>query len=174
MNYAKIKKNSTANWVGISVSLYCQGCEFKCPHCFNKETWNPEGGKPFTDEVKKAMFEELKKSYYDALVLLGGELFTSSTLTLIAKANKSATWCQVFKNWATVYFGNLIGALFVVLIIFVGRTYMNFGTEWGHVILNTALHKIEHIYPSDGSGLYAYFRGFLYPIFYDIRYSRIF
>ena len=95
------------------------------------------------------------------VVLLGGELFTSSTLTLIAKANKSATWCQVFKNWATVYFGNLIGALFVVLIIFVGRTYMNFGTEWGHVILNTALHKIEHIYPSDGSGLYAYFRGFL-------------
>lgn len=38
---------------------------------------------------------------------------------------------------------------------------MNFGTEWGHVILNTALHKVEHIYPSDGTGMYAYFRGFL-------------
>ena len=106
MNYAKIKKNSTANWVGISVSLYCQGCEFKCPHCFNKETWNPEGGKPFTDEVKKTMFEELKKSYYDALVLLGGEPTHRNnieTMTQIAKEFK-----DLFPNKTLVMFtGNV-------------------------------------------------------------------
>ncbi|MBR1612586.1 MAG: formate transporter FocA [Succinivibrio sp.] len=95
------------------------------------------------------------------VVLLGGELFTSSTLTLISRANGQITTFELLKNWATVYFGNLVGALIIVAIIFLGRTYMNFHTGWGLTILNTAAHKIHHIQPSDGEGLYAYCRGFI-------------
>ncbi|MGN0903455.1 MAG: formate transporter FocA [Succinivibrio sp.] len=95
------------------------------------------------------------------VVLLGGELFTSSTLTLIAKASGQITWATLLKNWCTVYFGNFIGAVIVVALIFCGRTYMNFHGDWGHTILNTALHKIHHVYPSDGNGSYAYLRGFI-------------
>lgn len=95
------------------------------------------------------------------VVLLGGELFTSSTLTLVSKAAGQITWWQLIKNWMTVYAGNFVGAMVVVLLIFAGRTYMNFGNEWGHTILNTALHKIHHVYPSDGEGGCAYLRGFI-------------
>ena len=93
------------------------------------------------------------------VVLLGGELFTSSTLTIVAKVTKQITWRQLFKNWMIVYFGNLVGALFIVLLIMLARSYMNFGTDWGKVVLDTAAHKIHHVYESDGDLKYA--RGFI-------------
>jgi len=52
------------------------------------------------------------------VVVVGGELFTSSTLTLIAKASNRITTKQMLKNWMTVYFGNFIGATFLVFLIF--------------------------------------------------------
>ncbi len=47
MRYASIKPNDSINGEGVCVSLFVQGCEGKCPNCFNKETWNFNGGKPF-------------------------------------------------------------------------------------------------------------------------------
>jgi organic radical activating enzyme len=73
MNYMKIKKNSIANFAGVSVSLYVSGCKFYCKGCFNRSSWNPKSGDEFTDEVKKEIFDELKKAYYDNFVILGGE-----------------------------------------------------------------------------------------------------
>ena len=82
-------------------------------------------------------------------VLLGCELFTSSTLTLVAKSAKLVTWKTVLKNWCVVYFGNLIGGLIIVLLMMLARQYNAFGGEWGRVILNTALHKISHMHPGE-------------------------
>lgn len=47
MNYADIKVNDSVNGIGISVSLFVQGCNRFCKNCFNKETWDFKGGKPF-------------------------------------------------------------------------------------------------------------------------------
>ena len=93
------------------------------------------------------------------VVLLGGELFTSSTLTIVAKVTKQITWTRLFKNWFIVYFGNLVGALFVVLLIMLARSYMNYEMNWGKVVLDTAAHKVHHVYESDGDLKYA--RGFI-------------
>ncbi len=82
-------------------------------------------------------------------VCVGGELFTSSTLTLVAKASGLTTWKNVFKNWGIVYIGNLIGGLFIVLLVMLCRQYDAFNGDWGKVILNTALHKIEHVRPDE-------------------------
>ncbi|MGN1393735.1 MAG: formate transporter FocA [Succinivibrionaceae bacterium] len=79
-------------------------------------------------------------------VIMGGELFTSSTLTLVAKAEKLVTWKQVLKNWTTVYIGNLIGGLFIVLLMMLAREYNAFHGVWGKVILETASHKLHHIH----------------------------
>ena len=92
MNYAKIKKNSIGNWLGISVSLYCSGCPFHCKGCFQSETWNPKYGEEFTDEVKEEIFKELEKPYYDNLVLLGGEpleKYNVETMTEVAREFKN-------------------------------------------------------------------------------------
>lgn len=47
MRYSSIKPNDSINGEGVCVSLFVQGCEGKCPDCFNKETWDFNGGKPF-------------------------------------------------------------------------------------------------------------------------------
>ncbi|TCK01468.1 formate transporter [Volucribacter psittacicida] len=78
------------------------------------------------------------------VVVCGSELFTSSTMTLVAKASGRISWQQMVRNWIVVYFGNFLGALFIVLLIwFAGQTLAANG-QWGLTILKTAQHKIHH------------------------------
>ena len=44
------------------------------------------------------------------VVVCGGELFTSSILTIIARANNKITTLQLAKNWAVVYAGTSLAA----------------------------------------------------------------
>ena len=48
MRFSKIKLNDIANGVGITLSLWTQGCPHHCKGCFNKETWSFKGGMEFT------------------------------------------------------------------------------------------------------------------------------
>jgi formate transporter len=79
-------------------------------------------------------------------VLLGGELFTSTTLTLVAKAANRITWRQLLNNWALVYFGNLIGGLIVVGLIIMSAQYTAADGQWGLNAMNVAQHKIHHTF----------------------------
>lgn len=78
------------------------------------------------------------------VVVVGGELFTSSTLTLIAKASHKITTAQMLKNWAIVYLGNYVGATFLVFLVFFAGMYMNDNGQWGLNALNIAEHKLHH------------------------------
>ena len=78
-------------------------------------------------------------------VLLGAELFTSTTLTLVAKAANRITWAQLLKNWALVYFGNFIGGLIVVGLIIVSAEYMAADGQWGLNALKVA-HSRSGVY----------------------------
>lgn len=78
------------------------------------------------------------------VVVCGSELFTSSTMTIAARASGRITTMQMLRNWLVVYCGNFIGAIFIALLIwFAGQTMADHG-QWGLVILNTAQHKIHH------------------------------
>ncbi|MGK4476289.1 formate transporter FocA [Aeromonas molluscorum] len=77
-------------------------------------------------------------------VLLGAELFTSTTLTLVAKAAGRISWAQLFKNWGLVYFGNLIGGLLMVALIVISAQYTADNGQWGLNALNVAQHKLHH------------------------------
>lgn len=80
------------------------------------------------------------------VVVVGGELFTSSTLTLIAKASRRITTGQMLKNWTVVYFGNFVGATFLVFLIFLSGLYLSDHGQWGLNALLTAQHKLHHTY----------------------------
>ncbi|MDY4281116.1 formate transporter FocA [[Pasteurella] aerogenes] len=78
------------------------------------------------------------------VVACGSELFTSSTMTLIARIDGKINTFQMLRNWVMVYLGNFVGAIFIVsLIWFAGQTMAANG-QWGLTILNTAQHKIHH------------------------------
>lgn len=44
MRIANIIKNDVVNGIGVSVSLFVQGCPFHCKGCFNEKSWDFEGG----------------------------------------------------------------------------------------------------------------------------------
>ncbi len=75
MNYAEIKKTDIANGEGVRVSLFVSGCTHRCKGCFNKETWDFNYGKPFTEETENELIKALAPDYINGLTLLGGEPF---------------------------------------------------------------------------------------------------
>lgn len=78
------------------------------------------------------------------VVVCGSELFTSSTMTLVARVGKRINTLQMLRNWLSVYFGNFVGAIIIVMLIwFAGQTMVANG-QWGLTILKTAQHKIHH------------------------------
>ncbi len=78
MNYADIKQYDIANGTGIRVSVFVSGCTHGCKGCFNKEAWDFEYGKPFTDDTVEFVMKCLEPDYYSGLTLLGGEPFEHS------------------------------------------------------------------------------------------------
>ena len=73
MRYNKIRKMDIADGPGVRVSVFLQGCTFHCKNCFNKETWDFNGGLEFTDEVIDEILELCGKSHIAGLSILGGE-----------------------------------------------------------------------------------------------------
>src|ERR1700761_6756295 len=79
-----------------------------------------------------------------ALVLVGGaELFTGNNLIIMAWASGKVPTRTMLRNWTIVWFGNLFGALgLIVLVFFSHHLDMNDG-RIGLSVLNTAVGKIR-------------------------------
>lgn len=73
MHYNKIRKMDVSNGPGIRVSIFMQGCTFKCKGCFNPETHDFNGGKEFTDETIERILDLCSKEHIVGLSILGGE-----------------------------------------------------------------------------------------------------
>ncbi len=78
------------------------------------------------------------------IVLCGAELFTSSVLSSIAWANKQLQFGRMLRIWATVYVGNFIGAMLLLLIVTGAGLYQLDGGNWGLNALQIAQHKLHH------------------------------
>jgi formate/nitrite transporter len=79
-----------------------------------------------------------------ALVLVGGaELFTGNNLIVMAWASGNVSTTTMLRNWAIVWLGNLVGALVLVVMVFLSHHLdMNDG-RIGLSILTTAASKIR-------------------------------
>ncbi|OOE87136.1 formate transporter FocA [Salinivibrio siamensis] len=79
------------------------------------------------------------------LVVLGGaELFTSTVLSMLARANGKISTLSLLYTWARVYIGNLCGALLLVLIVMAAGLYQLDDGQWGLNALHVAQHKLHH------------------------------
>ena len=78
MYIGQIITADSANGTGIRVSLFVSGCTNHCKGCFQPETWDFSYGRPYTPAIETMLLEELSKSYYDGLTILGGEPFELS------------------------------------------------------------------------------------------------
>lgn len=73
IRYAQIRNLDLSNGEGIGVALFVQGCQFRCPNCFNPETWNFNGGKEWTEEIEDKFLELVTKPYIKRISILGGD-----------------------------------------------------------------------------------------------------
>ena len=73
MRYAQIRSMDISNGEHIGVSLFVQGCRFCCKGCFNKETWDFNGGNEWTQEIEDEFIELANRPYIKRISILGGE-----------------------------------------------------------------------------------------------------
>ena len=92
MRYAQIRELDISNGEGVGVALFVQGCRFACKNCFNPETWDFNGGKEWTNEVKEKFLELIDRPYIKRVSLLGGECLADENLDdvldLVTEINK--------------------------------------------------------------------------------------
>lgn len=91
MRYNLIRKMDISNGPGVRVSIFMQGCSFHCKNCFNKETWDFEGGKEFNDDTIENVLNLCSQSHIKGLSILGGEPMHPNNIdgtTKLAKAFK--------------------------------------------------------------------------------------
>ena len=91
MRYNKIRKMDISNGPGVRVSIFMQGCTFKCKNCFNPETHDFNGGTEFTNDIIDKVLDLCNKDYIVGLSILGGEPLHPKNIegtTLLAKKFK--------------------------------------------------------------------------------------
>ena len=80
------------------------------------------------------------------VVLTGAELFTSSTLTLTARASGRITWAPDAHQLGRRLHRQLPRALTMVALVYLGGTWHKADGGWGAVVLETALTKVHHTF----------------------------
>lgn len=73
MRYARIDSCECCNGNDVGMSLYTQGCNQRCPGCFNSDIWDCFGGKQWSNKAKNQVLDVLSKSYIKRMSLVGGE-----------------------------------------------------------------------------------------------------
>ncbi len=73
MNYQKIETCNIGNGLGFRLVLWVSGCRHRCKGCHNQETWDFNGGNPFTEKQEKQIIKYLKPDYIKGITLSGGD-----------------------------------------------------------------------------------------------------
>ena len=72
--YAGLIKNDVVNGEGICVSLWTQGCPFRCRGCHNPETWSFVGGIEVPNDLKGQIVKAISNNGITRnFSVLGGE-----------------------------------------------------------------------------------------------------
>lgn len=61
------------NGEGVRVTLFVSGCNHRCEGCYNKSTWNPHNGTPFTADTLAYLLDLMAPDYIRGLSLTGGD-----------------------------------------------------------------------------------------------------
>ncbi|ATD80953.1 MULTISPECIES: formate transporter FocA [Desulfovibrio] len=80
------------------------------------------------------------------VIVLGADLFTSTTMTLLPRACRKITWGQMFSNWGIVYAGNFVGSLFLAALILLSGHPWASGGDIAVFYINTTENKLTHTF----------------------------
>ena len=112
MRYTSIRAMDISNGLEIGISLFVQGCHFHCKNCFNKSTWDFNGGNEWTKDVENDFIELANKDYIKRISILGGEPLADENVLSILKLihNIKDKYNDTKKIW--IYTGYMFEKLF--------------------------------------------------------------
>lgn len=73
MHVGEVMTADVANGEGMRVSVFVSGCRNHCKGCFQPQTWDFNYGREYTPEIEQFIIDELSKSYYNGITILGGD-----------------------------------------------------------------------------------------------------
>ena len=106
MRYASIRDLDISNGNDIGVALFTQGCHFHCKNCFNKSTWDFDGGKEFTKETCDKFMKLVNRPFIKRVSILGGEPLAKENVADVCNVLK-----QIKDKTIWVYTGYTFGAV---------------------------------------------------------------
>ncbi len=77
------------------------------------------------------------------VIVAGAELFTGNNLIVMAYVSRKVTGRQLLQNWAIVLIGNLLGALIIVLFIYLSNHLKTAGGALSLFALKIAVNKVN-------------------------------
>ena len=92
MRYASIRELDISNGKQIGISLFVQGCSFHCEGCFNKETWDFDGGEEWNESVEESFLKLADRPFIKRISILGGEPLHPNNIYTVFEL------CQKIKN----------------------------------------------------------------------------
>lgn len=114
--YASIRTMDVSNGEGIGISLFVQGCHLHCKNCFNPGTWDFDGGKEWTRELRNEFIKLASKMYVKRISFLGGEPLCEENVNEVYHLiSEIKNIYQEKKIW--VYTGYLYGNLLLNPVI---------------------------------------------------------
>jgi len=118
IRYASIRELDISNGEGIGISLFVQGCHFKCFNCFNSETWDFNGGNEWTEETKNKFLELATRPYIKRISILGGEPLADENvdevLNLVNEIRLSFGDTKTIWLYTGFYFEEIIDSTFTI------------------------------------------------------------
>lgn len=112
MNYMMIRTDDMLNGEGLRVVLFCTSCDHYCKNCHNPETWQASNGKPFDENAKLQIFNELEKDYISGLTISGGDPLNINNLNDIYNLCKEVKekypdktiWLYTGYEWYDIFY----------------------------------------------------------------------
>lgn len=78
------------------------------------------------------------------LVIVGGaELFTGNNLIVMAWASGKVSTTSLLRNWTIVFFGNFVGSILTVILVFASQQYLFADGAIGRTALGIANSKVQ-------------------------------
>lgn len=80
------------------------------------------------------------------VIILGADLFTSTTMSTIALADGKLGIGRLLRHWGWVYLCNMLGAAVLVALIYFSGTALQHDGEWGAILVRSASAKVSHTF----------------------------